>query len=187
MHALTDNSQFRKLVAKSFSVLFFLFALFLVAMMFNEIISGFIDSKKMIGVFLNAINTAVVALAIFELGTVVSKEYCNDEDSHILIVLRRTLPRFISIVCIALALEGLLMVIKYSQLDMAGNLYYPVAIIFATGFLIIALGFFLRFTNFTGDRNIDLGLNKNSQADSLCATTASRETATPVMGSWQQQ
>lgn len=90
----------------------------------------------------------MVALAIFELGTVVSKEYGNNEDSHIVIVLRRTLPRFISIVCIALALEGLLMVIKYSQLDMAGNLYYPVAIIIATSTLIIALGIFLRFTNF---------------------------------------
>lgn len=89
----------------------------------------------------------MVALAIFELGTVVSKEYGNNEDSHIVIVLRRTLPRFISIVCIALALEGLLMVIKYSQLDMAGNLYYPVAIIIATSTLIIALGIFLRFTN----------------------------------------
>lgn len=185
MLALTDSSQFRKLVAKSFSILFFLFSLFLVAMMFNEIISGFIESKKMIGVFLNAINTAVVALAIFELGTVVSKEYCNDEDSHILIVLRRTLPRFISIVSIALALEGLLMVIKYSQLDMAGNLYYPVAIIFSTGFLIIALGFFLRFTNFTSDRNIDQGLNQNSRTDSLCATAALRETESPVMGAWQ--
>ncbi|MGD8576854.1 MAG: hypothetical protein PVG13_07175 [Thiohalophilus sp.] len=151
MNMLTDTPQFRQWVAKGFSIMFFLFSLSLSGMMFNEIVAGISESKNLIGIFLNAINTAVVALAIFELGTVVSKEYCHNEDSHIVVVLRRTLPRFISIVCIALALEGLLMVIKYSQLDMAGNLYYPVAIIIATSTLIIALGIFLRFTNFSNE------------------------------------
>jgi len=151
MDTLFNSARFRQLVAKGFSVIFFMFSLFLSAMMFGEIIEGFIESKKMIGIFLNAINTAVVSLAIFELGTVISKEYCNNEENHIVVVLRRTLPRFISIVCIALALEGLLMVIKYSQLDLAGNLYYPVAIIIATSLLIISLGIFLRFTNFSVD------------------------------------
>lgn len=166
MNTLTDSSQFRQSVARGFSVMFFMFSLFLVAMMFSEIISGFFESKKMIGIFLNAINTAVVALAIFELGTVISKEYCNNEESHIVVVLRRTLPRFISIVCIALALEGLLMVIKYSQLDLAGNLYYPVAIIVATSTLIISLGVFLRFTNFSvesGDLPARQGSSNNGQ------------------------
>jgi len=167
MNTLTDSQQFRQLVAKSFSVMFFLFALLLTAMMFNEIIMGLLGSSKMIGIFLNAINTAVVALAIFELGTVVSQEYCNNEDSHIVVVLRRTLPRFISIVCIAMALEGLLMVIKYSQLDMAGNLYYPVAIIIATSFLIIALGVFLRFTSFSPENRNTVAVTTKSDSGQI--------------------
>lgn len=149
MTTIINSAQIKQTVAVGFSTIFFLFSLFLVAMMFGEIITGLLESKKMIGIFLNAINTAVVALAIFELGTVVSKEYCHTEENHIVVVLRRTLPRFVSIVCIALALEGLLMVIKYSHLDLAGNLYYPVAIIIATSFLIISLGIFLRFTSFS--------------------------------------
>jgi hypothetical protein len=60
--------------------------------------------------------------------------------------LQRTLPRFVSIVCIGLSLEGLLMVIKYSQLELAGNLYYPVAIITSAAFLLAALGVFLRLS-----------------------------------------
>lgn len=151
MDTLFNSARFRKVVAKGFSFMFFMFSLFLSVMMFGEIINGFIESKKMIGIFLNAINTAVVSLAVFELGTVITREYCDNEDDHIVVVLRRTLPRFISIVCIALALEGLLMVIKYSQLDLAGNLYYPVAIIVATSLLIISLGVFLRFTHFSVD------------------------------------
>jgi len=181
MNTLINNTWFRQTVAKGFSVMFFLFSLFLVAMMFSEIISGFFDSKKMIGIFLNAINTAVVALAIFELGAVVSKEYCNNEDSHIVVVLRRTLPRFISIVCIALALEGLLMVIKYSQLDLAGNLYYPVAIIVATSMLIISLGVFLRFTNFSVEGQSTQPLVSETKIEqSSCIPDYQQSTNNPV-------
>jgi hypothetical protein len=79
----------------------------------------------------------------------VNKEYGEAEDDHIVVVLRRTVPRFVSIVCIALVLEGLLLVIKYSQLELAGNLYYPVAIIIAASLLLIALGVFLRFSNYS--------------------------------------
>ena len=38
------------------------------------------------------------------------------------------------------------MIIKYSQLDLAGNLYYPVAILLACAFLLLALGAFLALT-----------------------------------------
>jgi hypothetical protein len=38
------------------------------------------------------------------------------------------------------------MVIKYSQLDLAGNLYYPVAIISSTALLLSSLGIFLHLT-----------------------------------------
>lgn len=49
-------------------------------------------------------------------------------------------------VCVALVLEGLIMVIKYSQLDLAGNLYYPVAIIASASILLLSLGGFLKLT-----------------------------------------
>ena len=38
------------------------------------------------------------------------------------------------------------MVIKYSQLELAGNLYYPVAIIASTALLLTALGLFIYLT-----------------------------------------
>lgn len=80
----------------------------------------------------------------------INKEYSGPErediESDAIAVLRRTIPRFIGTVCIALSLEGLIMVIKYSQLDLAGNLYYPVAIISSTALLLTALGLFLYLT-----------------------------------------
>lgn len=39
------------------------------------------------------------------------------------------------------------MTIKYSQLELAGNLYYPVAIISSAAILLIALGIFIYLTN----------------------------------------
>ncbi len=139
----------RKFMAFGFSAIFFLFAFSLAGLTLQQIWLGFTGTENLISAFVKGINIAVIALAIFELGLVVSKEYGEHKDDHIVIVLRRTVPRFVSIVCIALVLEGLLLVIKYSQLDLAGNLYYPVAIIIAASLLLIALGIFLRFSNYS--------------------------------------
>jgi hypothetical protein len=43
------------------------------------------------------------------------------------------------------------MVIKYSQQDLAGFLYYPVAIIAAAALLLIALGVYTRLTQGSTD------------------------------------
>lgn len=142
-------STFRQFIGIGFSTIFFLFSLSLAGLTLQEIWHGLSGSENLIGAFIKAINIAVIALAIFELGLVVNKEYGEAEDDHIVIVLRRTVPRFVSIVCIALVLEGLLLVIKYSQLELAGNLYYPVAIIVSASLLLISLGVFLRFSNYS--------------------------------------
>lgn len=97
--------------------------------------------------FIGAINTAFISLATFELGTGIGKEYSTREDGDNLYqVVRRTITRFVSVVCTALVLEALIMVIKYSQLELAGNLYYPVAILGGASMLLISLGGFLHVT-----------------------------------------
>ena len=60
----------------------------------------------------------------------------------------------------SMSLEGLIMIIKYSQLDLAGNLYYPVAIIVSTALLLAALGLFLWLapheeSSMNGDRSTE--------------------------------
>jgi hypothetical protein len=134
-------------MALLFSAIFFVIAATLSGLTVAALFKGFLGSMGLTEAFLKAINMAVVSLAVFELGLVVNKEYAGrDDEGHIATVLQRTLPRFVSIVCIGLSLEGLLMVIKYSQLELAGNLYYPVAIITSAAFLLAALGVFLRLS-----------------------------------------
>ena len=152
MQTFFHVSLYRQLMAVIFSSIFFVLSAVLGGITIQAMVEGAFGSIELIEAFLKAINMAVISLATFELGLVVIKEYGGREDEgHIVVVLRRTLPRFVSIVCIALVLEGLLMVIKYSQLDLAGNLYYPVAIISSAALLLMGLGVFLRLSETTGD------------------------------------
>ena len=140
---------FRHLMATGFSIAFFVLSLALGIATFSAVFEGLTGTIGLTESLLKAINMAVISLATFELGLVINQEYAGKDDKcHIATVLYRTLPRFVSIVCIALVLEGLLMVIKYSQLDMAGNLYYPVAVITSASLLLAALGLFLHLSGY---------------------------------------
>lgn len=142
----------RRLVALSFSVLFFALSVTLAGIAVAQFAGSFTGEKGLAEGLLKALNMAVIALATFELGLGVHKEYAaHDQDDDILRVLRRTVSRFVSIVCIALVLESLIMVIKYSQLELAGNLPYPVAILASAAVLLLSLGAFLRWTRGTGE------------------------------------
>jgi hypothetical protein len=135
------------LVALMFSTLFLTLSVSLGILAIIQFTQSFGGEDALISGLIKSINTAVISLATFELGIGIGKEYSTDEEGgDIFPAVRRSITRFVAVVCIALVLEGLIMVIKYSQLDMAGNLYYPVAIVVSAGILLLALGGFLRLT-----------------------------------------
>lgn len=132
------------LFAATFTLVFFAMSgIILISSIYNAV--GFlITSQDFTQFTIKIVNGGIIAMALFELATVVSAEYGRNKSHDVITMLKRTLPRFIGTVAIAMSLEGLMMVIKYSQLDMAGNLYYPVAIIISAAALIVALGLFLK-------------------------------------------
>lgn len=149
MNTLLRHSTIRTLYATTFSIAFFLLSGAIILSSIHSIITGIIGDTGLMEIILNGINSGVIALALFELAMVIHKEYGTkeeDEEDDVILSIRRTLPRFIGTVCVALSLEGLIMIIKYSQLELAGNLYYPVAIITSTALLLLALGAFIRLT-----------------------------------------
>jgi len=96
---------------------------------------------------LEGLHTGVVAVAVYELAQIVHQEYDHEYQPHnVMGRMRRGVGRFGSVVFVALALESLIMVIKYSQKDLAGFLYYPAAILAGAALLLIALGLFVRLT-----------------------------------------
>jgi hypothetical protein len=130
-----------------FATAFVAMALGLIALAGYQFYHGLAEGKELISVFVQSINTAIISLAIFELGIGISKEYIGREhEQNTYALVRRTIVRFVGTVCIALVLEGLIMIIKYSQLDLAGNLYYPVGILCSASVLLIGMGLFLHLS-----------------------------------------
>lgn len=144
-----STSLIRNVFAKVFTLIFFGLAIAIVFSLLLNIVEGILNESNITEVFLSSINTGIIALAVFELALIINKEYSGpiENEKDAVASLRETLPRFIGTVCVALSLEGLIMVIKYSQLDLAGNLYYPVAIIISTALLLSALGLFIYLTD----------------------------------------
>jgi hypothetical protein len=142
----SSNLSIQKIFAKTFAYIFFTLSAAIVLSTFTTAFGNILSGSEITTVIIQMVNTSIIAIAVFELAIVINKEYGNDNEHAVVDMLRRTLPRFIGTVCVALSLEGLIMVIKYSQLDLAGNLYYPVAIISSAAFLLMALGVFLKFS-----------------------------------------
>jgi len=137
----------RALFARLFSLVFFLLAFTLVSATVMEVAGHLQSGEQLMQALIKGVNGSIIALAVYELAMVIRSEYSGRSESHdVITMMRRTLPRFIGTVCVAMSLEGLIMIIKYSQLDLAGNLYYPVAIITSTAFLLAALGVFMKMT-----------------------------------------
>lgn len=143
---ISPTARLRTLLAVFFSLLFMALSIAFGALSVREFIGALDNAKGMTSGLIASINAAVISLAAFELGFNVGKEYVQEGDDDIYAAVRRSIARFVGVVCIALVLEGLIMVIKYSQLELAGNLGYPVAIIGGASVLLMALGVFLYLT-----------------------------------------
>ncbi len=142
----TIFKKLKNFMAIFYSAIFLAFSISLGGLSIYQFIEGLMGEELVTG-FVRSINTAVIALATYEMSLGIYKEYTvSEEGTNIFYVLRRTISRFVGLVSIALVLEGLIMVIKYSQLDLAGNLYYPVAIIVSASILLVSLGGFLHLT-----------------------------------------
>ena len=147
-------------MAVLFSVLFLIFSISLMVLAVVYLIDAIGNSDIITGL-IKSIKVAFISLATFELGTGILKEYNPRRDEEdIFLVVRRMVMRFGSVTSIALVLEGLVMVIKYSQTNMAGNLNYPVEILVAAAILLTGLGIFLALTRKDGKRERSYKLRK---------------------------
>lgn len=144
----TYTESIKLIMAKIFYFIFLLLSITLGGLAVFEFIQSFTQAESLANGLIKTINMAVVSLAIFELGIGIEKEYASEAEGEgdIYSSVRRSITRFVAVVCTALVLEGLIMVIKYSQLELAGNLSYPVAIIASASLLLLSLGGFLKLT-----------------------------------------
>ncbi len=137
----------QRLVVPMLTLIFIAFTLLYAGAAVIAFIQPVINDGDMVEGLVKGLHLGVVALAVYELTQIVYEEYDPVQPQAGRVArIRRGMIRFVSVVCTALVLESLIMVIKYSQKDLAGFLYYPVAIIASSALLLIALGVFTRLT-----------------------------------------
>jgi hypothetical protein len=137
----------RHIIVPAFTLFFLGFALLYAGSAMIEFLRPILSDGNIADGLIKGLHMGVVALAVYELAHIVYQEYdVLGPPGEMVLRIRRGLIRFVSVVCTALVLEALIMVIKYSQQDLAGFLYYPVAIIVAAAMLLMALGVFTRLS-----------------------------------------
>lgn len=138
----------QRVIVPIFAMFFLAFALLFAISAVIEFARPILTSGDLVEGLVKGLHMAVVALAVYELAQIVYEEYeVSEQLEGTIRRIRRGVSRFASVVFVALVLESLIMVIKYSQKDLAGYLYYPVAIIASAAFLLLALGLFIRLTD----------------------------------------
>jgi hypothetical protein len=131
-----------------FALFFLSFALLYATSAIVEFIKPILSDGDLTGGLVKGVHMGVVALAVYELAQVVHQEYDKSgKPSDAIRRIRRSVTRFAIVVFVALVLESLIMVIKYSQQDLAGFLYYPVAIIASAALLLMSLGVFIKLSS----------------------------------------
>jgi hypothetical protein len=140
-------SALPRLFVPAFALFFYAFAVCFAVAAAVEFALPILKDGDVLGGLVEGLHTGVVALAVYELAEIVHQEYDTDRRlTDIVARIRRGVARFGAVVIVALMLESLIMVIKYSQQDLAGFLYYPAMIICSAALLIAALGVFTRLT-----------------------------------------
>ena len=136
-----------RLLVPLFALFFLSFSLLYASSALVEFIKPILSDGDLTGGLVKGLHMGVVALAVYELAQIVHQEYDKSgKPSDAIRRIRRGVMRFASIVFVALVLESLIMVIKYSQQDLAGFLYYPVAIIASASLLLMSLGVFIKLS-----------------------------------------
>lgn len=138
-----------RLFVPMFALMFYAFSICFAVSAAVEFAIPVLEEGDFVEGLIKGLHTGVVALAVYELAEIVHQEY--DPDGHasqnVLARIRRGVARFGAVVIVALVLESLIMVIKYSQENLAGFLYYPAAIIVSAALLLTALGLFAKLTS----------------------------------------
>jgi hypothetical protein len=137
-----------RIFVPAFALCFFALSVCFMLLALAEFAAPILESGDFMGGLVKGLHTGVVALAVYELAQIVHQEYDHEgKPQNVMARIRRGVARFGSVVIVALVLESLIMVIKYSQKDLAGFLYYPAAIIVAAALLLTALGVFAKLTS----------------------------------------
>ena len=128
---------FSSVVLSVLSVLLILVGLF-------EVVMALAKGHKVVNATLDAIGLTVIALAVFDIAKYLyEEEVTRDRELRSPREARRT--KFLVIIAIAVTLEALVFIFETGTTDVA-NLIFPTALLVASVFLVIGLGWYQRLS-----------------------------------------
>ena len=150
-----QESSIRKVFGRSFSLLFGIVAIGIVLATLAEAVYDIYFMENLFNntdmtftkIFVRTVSNLVVGLTVFELALVINAELTVPQGSGRKAeeTLHRTVPRFIATVACALALEGLVLIIKYNSEGNYERIYIAIATIVSAAILLATLSLFLKF------------------------------------------
>lgn len=144
LHVDSVASLLTRLLYFLASLLFIIAALCLVLKAFYEIYFFVIVRGQVDKDLLDAISYAIIAIAVADVGRYLfEEEVQRDKQSHSPGEARQTFTRFMVVIAIAVALEGLVGIFEAANKDFTLVLW-PLALILASVFIMVGLGVFLR-------------------------------------------
>ena len=139
--------QLEKFLAMVFAVFFIVASVLIFGFGLSHAGEALLASERSVEPLFTAVALVAIAVAVLELGaTILAEEMARSDPKREPTEIRRTLSRFLYIVITALAIEGLLMVFKYSIGDQPILLIYAGAVLVATSILLIAIAIYNRFS-----------------------------------------
>ncbi|MCW5848932.1 MAG: hypothetical protein KIT87_02525 [Anaerolineae bacterium] len=139
--------QLEKFLAMIFALFFVVASVLIFGFGLAHAGQALLAAEKSVDPLFTAVALVAIAVAVLELGaTILAEEMARSDPKREPTEIRRTLSRFLYIVITALAIEGLLMVFKYSIGDQPVLLIYAGAVLVATSVLLIAIAIYNRFS-----------------------------------------
>jgi hypothetical protein len=139
--------KLEQLLATIFALFFIVASVIIFGFGILRVGEAFMGPEPGVEPMFTAVALVAVAVAVMELGaTILAEEMARIDPKRETDEIRRTLSRFLYIVITALAIEGLLMVFKYSLGEEPVLLMYASAVIVATSILLVSIAVYNRFS-----------------------------------------
>lgn len=152
MYRIFQNKQnYHKVTSYTSRVLYFLASLSLIlaslCLIFKALyeLFGFVVIRGQIDKdLLDAISYAIIAIAVLDVGRyLLEEEVQRDKQEHTPNEAQRTFTRFMVVIAISVALEGLVEIFEAGNTDFTMVLY-PLALVLCSVVIMVGLGIFLR-------------------------------------------
>lgn len=115
----------------------------------SEVWYALYEGDEIVTTLLDAIGLIVISIAVFDVTKyLMEEEVLHDRELRSTREARRTLTKFLVIICIAVTLEALVFIFGAGTTDV-NNLFYPTLLLLVSVFLVIGLGLFQWLTTDT--------------------------------------